>query len=528
MEKKDSRFVALIQYGSSEAVLKKITTKNKSLNNKFLNEIFTLKNIRKDYVPKLYEYGHDYIIMEYFDALDKKYFILKRSVKNELSLFREQNIPVMAELETLSQKYGKISAAMTVNYDNKELTLQQAANYLKNTDRNIRKEVYFLINNRRYQDFNELNDLLTELITKRHKIALNAGFDNYRDYMHIARERFDYSVADVVDFDKSIKDNVMPIVEKIVAHRKQMLQLDTLKPWDLDVDVSGKSPLKPFSSTAEFIEKTIDCFSKVRPIYGEFLSLMNQKGFLDLESRKGKAPGGYNYPLMVSNIPFIFMNATSNIRDLETLVHEGGHAIHAFMAKNLELTEYKQTPSEIAELASMSMELISMEYWDVFFENKEELKRAKIHQLEGVISVLPWVATVDKFQHWLYLNPNHSVEERIKVWGEIHKEYSSSVTDITGTEKFFYARWQKQLHIFEVPFYYIEYAIAQLGAIAIWKNYKQNPEKTLDQYEKALSLGYSEPLPVLFEAAGIKFDFSSEYIGELMSFVHSELDKLLQ
>ena len=463
---------------------------------------------------------------EFLEKLPDTYYILMRSVKNDIELFREENIPIKAELDTLEQKYGKLSGAMSVHYDEKELTLQQAANYLKNTDRQIRKTVYHLINERRYKDVDKLNDLMTILIEKRQEIATNAGFENFRDYMHIARERFDYSVEDVINFDEAIKNKVVPIMDKIIEHRKKSLNFKKLKPWDLDVDISGKSPLKVFENIDQFVDNTIKCFSKVRPQYGEYLKIMKEKGFLDLDSRKGKSPGGYNYPLMVSNIPFIFMNATSNVRDLETIVHEGGHAIHAFKAKDLELTEYKETPSEIAELASMSMELISMEHWDVFFENDEDLKRAKIHQLEGVISVLPWVATIDKFQHWLYTHKNHSIEERTIAWGEIYLEYSSKLVDRTDTEKYFYSTWQKQLHIFEVPFYYIEYAISQLGAIAIWKQYKQNPEKTLDNYEKALSLGYSKTLPELYKTAGIKFDFSSEYIGELMNFVTDELEKL--
>ncbi len=463
---------------------------------------------------------------KFFEQLPEKYFILKRSIKNELSLFREKNIPINAELEKLEQKYGQITGSLTINYNDKELTLQQAANYLKLSDREVRKEVYKLISEKRLEVVNDLNDLMNQLIEKRHQKALNADFKNYRDYMHQAHERFDYSVEDVLAFDNAIKEKVMPLVEEITAHRKNKLAYDALKPWDLSVDVSGKPALKPFESIDEFVDKTIKCFSKVRPKYGEYLSLMNEKGFLDLESRKSKAPGGYNYPLLKSNVPFIFMNATSNIRDVETLVHEGGHAIHAFKAKDLELNEYKETPSEMAELASMSMELISMDNWDVFFDNKEELNRAKIHQLEGVISVLPWVATIDKFQHWLYTNPNHSTIERTIEWGKILKEYSSKIIDYSTVEWYFFNLWQKQLHIFEVPFYYIEYGISQLGAIAIWRNYKNNPEKTLDKYENALSLGYSKNLPYLYKTAGIEFNFSAGYIGELLDFVMSELKKL--
>ena len=465
---------------------------------------------------------------QHFNDLPDKYSILRRSVKRELELFRDENVPLFAELDKLEQEYARITGSMTINYGGKELTMQQAANYLKENDRKVREEVYRLMANRRLQAVDELNNLMTKLIELRNKVAENAGFHNYRDYKHHERERFDYTVDDVLEFDESIKQKVVPVLEKVVKHRKEALGYEVLHPWDMAVDTSGKPPLKPFMDTKDFVEKTIKCFTEIRPQYGEYLREMSEKGFLDLESRKGKAPGGYNYPLMVSNVPFIFMNATQNIRDVETLVHEGGHAIHAYKAKDLDLTEYKQTPSEIAELASMSMELISMEHWNVFFDNEEDLKRAKIHQLEGVISVLPWVATIDKFQHWLYTHKGHSTVERAIAWGQIYSDYSSKIVDYSTVEWYILNLWQKQLHIFEVPFYYIEYAISQLGAIAIWRNYKNNPQETLDNYERALSLGYSETLPELYEAAGIKFDFSASYIEELINFVYKELQKLYE
>ena len=463
---------------------------------------------------------------KFFNQLPDKYSILRRSIKRELELFRNENIPILAELDKLEQEYARITGSMTITYDGKELTMQQAANYLKENDRKIREEVYRLMAQRRLQSVDELNNLMSNLIKLRNKIAQNAGFHNYRDYKHQERERFDYTVDDVLEFDESINKKVVPILEEVVKHRKEALGYDILRPWDMSVDTSGKPPLKPFSDTKDFVEKTIRCFTEIRPQYGEYMREMSDKGFLDLESRKGKAPGGYNYPLMVSNVPFIFMNATQNIRDVETLVHEGGHAIHAYKAKDLDLTEYKQTPSEIAELASMSMELISMEHWHVFFDNEEDLRRAKIHQLEGVISVLPWVATIDKFQHWLYTHKNHSTVDRAIAWGQIYSDYSDKIVDYSTVEWYILNLWQKQLHIFEVPFYYIEYAISQLGAIAIWRNYKSKPQETLDNYERALSLGYSKTLPELYEAAGIKFDFSESYIEELINFVYKELKKI--
>ncbi len=479
--------------------------------------------------PKINEYtdilNKKFIENKYFNNLDsQKYFTLIRSKKKEIEIFRTENIPIIAELQTIEQEYGKISGAMTIDYEGKKQTMQQAANYLKNTNREIRETVYRLINERRSKDVDKLNTLFAKLVDKRNKISENANYENYRDYKFDAMGRFDYNANDCFEFHKSIENKVSPIVDEILKKHKEKLKLEKLKPWDLGVNSDLKPPIKVFKTSDELIEKTIKCFSEIRPQYGEFIATMQKNGYLDLDSRIGKAPGGYNYPLYESNIPFIFMNATGNVRDLSTMVHEGGHAIHAFLAKNLELVDFKQTPSEVAELASMAMELISMEHWHVFFEDKEELKRAKYQQLEGIIKVLPWIATVDKFQHYIYANPNATIKERTDNWVKIYNQFSSKVIDRETCEQYFANTWQKQLHIFEVPFYYVEYGFAQLGAIAIWKNYKENPEKTLNQYENALKLGYSTTIPKIYETAGIKFEFSEQYIEELMLFVKKEMN----
>ncbi len=461
------------------------------------------------------------LVNELTDSAD---IIMLRTIRKDIELFREENIPIIAEMQKEEQEYGKIASQMTIEYKGEEMTMHHAANLLKDTDRNVRQEVFELMSKRRIRDAKKLDDLLSNLISKRTEIAKNAGFDNFRDFKAVDLGRFDYTVDDVLTFHKSIADEVNPIVNEINMRRKESLGLSKLRPWDLAVDVNLKPALKPFKDTGELIQKTISCFSKIKPEFGKFIKIMDELKFLDLDSRKGKAPGGFNYPLHESNIPFIFMNATGNLRDLETMVHEGGHAIHSFLTAPLELVNYKSTPSEVAELASMSMELISMEYWDLFFESKEELNRAKRSQLEGVVGVLPWVATVDKFQHWLYLNPNHSLIERKNAWIKIAKEFGSKLVDWSGYESFFEIGWQKQLHIFEVPFYYIEYAISQLGAIAIWKNFKSNPQMAIQKYEDALKLGYKKTVPEIYEAAGIKFDFTNSYVRELMLFVKSELD----
>jgi len=253
---------------------------------------------------------------------------------------------------------------------------------------------------------------------------------------------------------------------------------------------------------------------------------MKQMKHLDLESRKGKAPGGYNCPLAETGVPFIFMNAAGQMRDLTTMVHEGGHAVHSFLAHNLPLAAFKEYPMEIAEVASMSMELFTMDHWHIFFDNEEELRRAKRQQLERSISIFPWIAIIDKFQHWVYEHPDHTVADRTAKWNEIQDEFSPNVVDWSGLEAFRETAWQRQLPLFEVPFYYIEYGIAQLGAIAMWKQYKENPQQALDNYVAALSLGGTKTLPELYKAAGIKFDFSPAYVKDLADFVKQEMDKL--
>ena len=294
----------------------------------------------------------------------------------------------------------------------------------------------------------------------------------------------------------------------------------------MDVDISGQPALKPFANGKELIDKAIECFKELHPYVGERLQIMKTNSLFDVESRKGKAPGGYNYPLAETGAPFIFMNSANTFRDLTTMVHEGGHAVHTFISSGLKLNDLKHVPSEVAELASMSMELISMDKWDVFFKNKDELKRAKQYQLRDVLKTLPWVAVVDQFQHWIYTNPDHTTEERTEAWKQIFKPFGNNFVDWSGYEQALGNLWQKQLHIFEVPFYYIEYGIAQLGAIAVWKNYKENPKEGLEAYLSALKLGYTKPIRDIYETAGIKFDFSREYVHELAEFISSELKKL--
>ncbi|MFN5641260.1 MAG: M3 family oligoendopeptidase [Sphingobacteriales bacterium] len=497
--------------------------------NKELEESFNY--FYMEILPKVQPYSdllnRKTIQSPFVDELDKdKYFTYLRNIRKSIDLFREENIPLQAEINVLQQQYGQIAGAMTVTVDEQEFTLQQASKFLEDPNREKREAVYRKINERRVQDKQALHELFSKLIDLRHKVAQNAGFTNYRDYKFVEMGRFDYKPEQCYQFHEAVRLHVMPLVNEIFDGQRKKLGLDVLRPWDTEAEPAGINPLRPFTDGKDLLNRSIQCLDKLHPFFGNCLRKMDELAHLDLDSRKGKAPGGYNMPLAESGAPFIFMNAASQMSDVTTMVHEAGHAVHSFLAHPLELNGFKEYPTEMAEVASMSMELFTMDHWQTFFDNKEDLKRAKRHQLERTITIFPWIATIDKFQHWIYENPQHTIEERNEAWMNILSEFTSSAVDFSGLDMFRQTSWQRQLHLFEVPFYYIEYGIAQLGAIGMWKQYKADPNKALENYTHALSLGGTKTLPQLYAAAGLPFDFSPETIKDLMLFVKQELDAI--
>lgn len=454
------------------------------------------------------------------------YSIMLRGLKKSIEIFREENIPLFTDLQNLQTQYGAATGGLMVEIDGMEKTLQQANAYLESNNREKRKEVYEKVSGARLAIQEKLDDLFDQLVGKRHQVSLNAGFANYRDYAFASLGRFDYTPADCFEFHTAVAKTVVPMINRQAEKRKSALGVTALKPWDKAVDVLGREPLKPFETGEELLIKTIDIFDQMDPFLGNCLKEMVKLDRFDLDSRKGKNPCGYNYPLEESGFPFIFMNAAGQVRDMVTLLHEGGHAVHSILTKNLALNAFRNFPSEVAELASMSMELITMDYWDTYFTDPQTAKRAKIKHLEDILDTLPWVATIDAFQHWIYENPSHSPTDRAQAWNRIYGQFADQITDWSEHEDIKTNLWQKQLHLFEVPFYYIEYAIAQLGALAVWRNYCQNPTQAMDQYLNALSLGYTKPIREIYATAGIEFNFSQAYIQELMDFLAQKIQQL--
>jgi oligoendopeptidase F len=463
----------------------------------------------------------------YRDQLDQeKYKQLIRSKVNSIEIFREENIPLEVEEDQLHNEYFEITGSLVVMWEGEEKTIPQMRKYLQDSNRETREKAWRLVWDEILKHEDRLNEIMSELITIRHKIAQNAGLDNYRDYMFKKYERFDYTPEDTFVFHDAVEKQVVPLVDKIQRQHQKEIGVDAYRPWDTQAIAEGKQPLKPFETTDQLVQGTIDIYSRLDPQFAQLIRDMRDKDLLDLESRKAKSPGGFCSDLPVTGLSFIFMNAVGTQSDVSTMIHEGGHSVHNLMVEKQTLSDYKETPMESAELASMGMELFTIDKWDRFYENEEDLRRAKKEHIEDIISFFPWAMVVDRFQHWLYENPNHTVEERTQKFTELANRFNYRIINMDGLEEQLQARWLMQLHIFEVPFYYIEYAIAQLGALQLWKSYHENPEQTIENYKKALALGSSKSLPEVYEAAGIKFDFSEETIQELMEFATQELEKL--
>jgi oligoendopeptidase F len=477
-------------------------------------------------------------LAEKFDKTGEYYEVLYRDTAADVDLFRDDNVPLETELAKLDQEYDKICGKMTVEFDGEERTLPMMGKYSESADRSVREAAWKAVASRRLEDEEAISAIYDTMVAKRDECAKNAGFDNYVEFAYKSKHRFDYDTSHAYAFHDAIEKHAMPFVAKLDATRKKELGVDVLRPWDLNVDPKSRGQLSPFEGGVDLISKTNACFQKLSPELGEMMAFMgdgsNTNGsangaMLDLDSRKGKAPGGYLYYRDRSKIPFIFMNAAGQHRDVETMVHEAGHAFHSMYSQNEPFVWYRSAPIEFAEVASMSMELLTMPYWDAFYPNAEDANRARRKQLEGSISLLPWIATIDAFQHWVYLNPTHSREERAQAWLDLESRFGhmGHRVDFTGIEEERKFVWQRQGHLFGVPFYYIEYGIAQLGALGIWlTSLEQSEEAALAAYKKAMSLGGSRPLPDLFNAAGLPFDFGPETVGRLVDRVQLELDKL--
>jgi oligoendopeptidase F len=457
--------------------------------------------------------------------------VMMRRLRTEAALFREANVPLETELTHLSAEYDKIVGAMTVTLDGTELTMHQAMARLLWADRGKREQAWRACSGRWLEDQSRLDTLFLRMLGLRRSLARNAGFANYRDYAWQALARFDYTPEDCKTFHDAIEAEVVPLATRFLEEDRQALGLNAMRPWDFDwrhpLDPMGREPLKPFSNPKELEEGAQRVFNAIDPQLGTQFSRMRQ-GWLDLGTRKGKAPGGYCEYFAVSGSPYIFMSAVGTHDDVNTLLHEGGHAFHAFAFGAAQPLVWNHwSPMEFAEVGSMAMELLAHPYLERDrggFYSPDDARRARTQHLRGIVRFLPYMAIVDAFQHWLYTEApeNVSAHDLNANWVRLWDRFSPGV-DWTGLEDVKHARWHWQGHLFGSPFYYVEYGMAQLGALQVWQNALHDQSRALEQYKHALSLGYTRSIRALFQAAGARFAFDREMVGGLMKLVSSQL-----
>jgi oligoendopeptidase F len=487
--------------------------------------LYFIEKIEPEIKPRHFKLEKLYLAHPRREQLpDKRYRMFNRYTEAHVALFRKENVPLETKENKLGQQYQELSGSLTVKFNGKEQTLVQMGRYLEEPDRELRRKAWELVTERRLKEAEKFDDIFDQQLQLRTKLARNAGCKDYLEYAFRKLARFDYTPNDCLDFHLAIENEVVPLLKELQAERKKKLKLPALKPWDLAVDPENQPPLRPFDKVEQMVQKTQTIFDQLDGHLAQGFRQMQDLKLLDLDNRKGKAPGGYQSTLSDARLPFIFMNAVGQQRDVETILHEAGHAFHTLATQKEPIYANRTAPIEFCEVASMSMELLGADYLDVFY-SPAEARRARREHLEGIVEVFPWIATVDAFQHWVYTHPKHTRQDRIKAWTLMMDRFGGDV-DWKDYEKARSLLWHRQLHIFLHPFYYVEYGIAQLGALQVWANSREDKKRALENYQVALSLGGTKPLPQLFEAAGCHFSFGRRSIKPLIQLVRDELQRL--
>lgn len=473
----------------------------------------------QQHISPLWQRAEDALSRKYLASgqrtgLGADYAVFDRKQENAAALFREENVELSTRAEEVGNRYQQVMGAVTVEFRGRTLTREQCGAILQETDRAAREEAYRALAERMWQDKDTIDGLLDEVIGLRHRMARNAGFDGYVDFRFRQMERFDYTPGDCRRYHAAVERVVVPALRQLRERRRKTLGLETLRPWDLEVSLAGAPPRDLFRTQDEFVDLLAGIFRAVDPAFERDFSILARNGLLDLMTRPGKAPGGYNCPVEDIRLPFIFWNAVGRRGDLRVMLHEGGHAFHTLAVRDNPVLAYRHAPTEFSEVASMSMELLGFERLGGILDG-DELREFAHQQFEGILGILAHVAATDAFQQWLYTNPEHTREERSARWRELQARFQPGI-DMTGLERYASVGWQRIPHLFTHPLYFIEYGIAQIGALQVWRNGKRDPAAAVEAYRRALALGGSRPLPELFRAAGIRFAMDEEILRDLV------------
>lgn len=493
-------------------------TDDDAIRDHFLDYVENVKPEREPWVHKL---NQKFVALaDQFELPKKRYKVLEREIRAEIALYRDENIPLETKDEKFATDYQQITGTMSVTFRDEEHTIQEMSLFLEDNDRATREAAWRATAQRYLDDAPKLDSLYEEMVANRRQIATNANFDNFRDYQFQAMARFDYTPADCAAFHDAIERVVLPAAREINRKRQTTLNVDKLRPWDMDVDPAGREPLRPFKTVNELQDGCERIFRAVDADFARIFATMRANDMLDLASRKGKAPGGYQATFDERRMPFIFMNAVGTDDDVRTLLHEGGHAFHTWSCRQDPLLSYRNYPTEFAEVASMAMECLAADHMTDMY--RDETPRAQRQFFEKIVLFFPYMACVDAYQHFVYTHADAGLDAWKDHWELLVARFATGV-DHSGLEAFRRHSWHRKLHIFELPFYYVEYGIAQIGALQVWLNAKRDYAKAVAFYRQGLSLGGSRPLPELFEAAGCKFDFTEATLRPLIDAVMEEI-----
>ncbi|WP_038813249.1 M3 family oligoendopeptidase [Bacillus anthracis] len=496
-------------------------TDNRNMRDLHMYNQNTIQPLLKRYNAK---FDQKFIECPFSNLLDeRKYEFMKKARFVKSKMFNEKNIALSIKGQECITKYREIMSNITINWEGEQKTYAHVKAKLDNLNRAIRKKAWYALCEARSVVKPEVDRIMNELIQLRNEIALNAGFNNYSEYAFKQKNR-DYSIDDCYKLHESIEKYVVPIWKQLGSISKKNLDVKTYRPWDLS---PCNLPKAPFQNAINLLDGVEEMFRTTDLYFYEKFIHIRKAGCIDVEERENKAAGAICFTLPHSKEVFVYSNFSPSFYAINALIHEVGHAFHFYKQfKNDSSMQERYLREEVAELYSLSLELLVMDKLNVFYKQEDEYKEVQRVQIYRALSLLMSSIAGDVFQHWIYENPNHTPEERDKKYAEICKRYQYSTVDIAGLEDEIGASWIESFHYVQFPFYKIEYAIAQIGAMQLFQIYWEDPEKAIDFFKEGASADWNLSIQEIYEKTGVTFDFSEERIESTASVILDLINEL--